>query len=102
MYIVALDPSWKRDGRPMLSWGAVGEAVAEGCMASLRSSYFCSMAVLSSNLRRHGGSAGGVEPSAGIRGIYYTIADWVSPSRRRGTRVPGGEGFRGGVAFVAV
>ena len=45
MYIVALDLSWKKVGRTMLLWGAVDEAVAEGCMDLLRSSYFFSMAV---------------------------------------------------------
>ena len=52
MSMVALYPYWERVRREMLSWGAVEEAVAEGCRAFLRSLYFCLVAVPSSNLRR--------------------------------------------------
>ena len=65
--------------------------MVEGCITLLSSSYFCSMAVLSSNRRRWGGSAGGVGLLTGIRGGCLTVAVWVSLSRRRGVRVPGGK-----------
>ena len=52
IYIVALDPSWKRVVRPNLVWGTGEEAVTEVCMALLRYSYLSLVAVPSSNMRK--------------------------------------------------
>ena len=41
-------------------------------------------------MRREGGSAGGIEPSDGMRGRFPTVADWVNPL------LGGGRGCQGG------
>ena len=46
--------------------------------------------------------ASGVGPKTGMRGIFSTVAEWVSPSLRRVIGVPCGKGLGGGVAFVAI
>ena len=61
----------------MSLWGTVEQAVEEGCMAFLRSLYFHLMDFPLLNLRRWGGVAGGVDPSAGTRGKCSIFADWV-------------------------
>ena len=72
----------------MPSWVSGEEPEVEGCIALLRSSYFISVAVPLSNMRRQGGLVGGMETSSSKRGICSTVADWVSLLCRRGGGVP--------------